>query len=313
MDLSNKVLWVITEGLKGTENPCLGVAQALGISPIIKQIQIKQPWKLFCPYLGFEQQNTFYPKLNEPWPDILITNGRKSLAAARYIKKESQGKTFTVHLQDPKIKAPFLDLIAAPKHDQVNTKNSIETLATPNLINQINMDQAKKDFPEFAKYTSPRVAVLIGGKSKAYDLPEQTTKTIIDQLQNLSASLLVTCSRRTGSKNSQMIIEALEKSENYIWDNIGKNPYIALLAWSDYILVTADSTSMISESCSTGKPVFIIDLPGGTKRIDRFHNNLISYGALKIFDGSLHNYKYEPPNDARKVAQEIKKLLKAFT
>ncbi|MDH5723789.1 MAG: mitochondrial fission ELM1 family protein, partial [Alphaproteobacteria bacterium] len=158
-----------------------------------------------------------------------------------------------------------------------------------------------------------RVAVLIGGKSKAYDMPESITKQLIKQLQNLDASLMVTCSRRTGQANTKLINQSLQSPNNFIWDGAGQNPYHAILAYADYILVTADSTSMISESCSTGKPVYMIDLPGGSKRISRFHNALLDHGCIRKFEGSLENFSYEPLNDAKKVAEEIKKRYSLFT
>lgn len=314
MTSNQKKLWIITEGLVGTENPCRGVAQALGAEPNIKRISLNQPWKTFCPYLGFETTGTFHPKLEPPWPDLLITNGRKALAAARYIKKQSDGKAITVHLQDPRVKAPFLDLIAAPAHDEVKAANAMETLATPNMITPELLENAKHDFSELGKLPSPKIAVLIGGRSKAYDIPENHVKTLTEQLKALNASLMVTCSRRTGEANTKLIHDALQQvPNNYIWDGEGPNPYHAMLALADFILVTADSTSMISESCTTGKPVYMVDLPGGSQRITRFHNTLMSHGALRKFEGNLEPFTYEPLDDAKKVAEEIKNRFNLFT
>jgi mitochondrial fission protein ELM1 len=106
--------WIITEGLAGTENQCLGVAEALGVTPEIKRVSLKQPWKLLSPYLGFEKAASFAPPLCGPWPDLLIASGRKSIAASRYIKKASGGKTFTVQIQDPRISLAHFDLVAVP-------------------------------------------------------------------------------------------------------------------------------------------------------------------------------------------------------
>ena len=313
MPTQQNKLWIITEGLIGTENPCKGVAQALGIETQIMRIGLNEPWRTLCPYLPFENHKSFTSPLSPPWPELLLTNGRKSLAAARYIKKKSNGKTITVHLQDPRIKAPFLDLIAAPAHDQVAHKNAIETLATPNLITQELLESAQSDFPELGNMPAPKVAVLIGGKSKAYNFPQAYVEKLIKQLTGLNASLMVTCSRRTGKDNTTLIHNALLGANNFIWDGKNKNPYHAMLSWADYILVTADSTSMISESCTTGKPVFMIDLPGGSKRINRFHENLITYGALRKFNGTLEDCTYEPLHDAKNIAEEIKKRFKVFT
>ncbi|PCI56142.1 MAG: hypothetical protein COB36_05005 [Alphaproteobacteria bacterium] len=303
--------WIITEGIAGTENQCIGVANALGLNPDIKRIALNEPWQSLSPYLGFEQKGSFTPTLTSPWPDLLITSGRKSIAAARYIKKMSQQKTILVHIQDPRISAKVFDLIAVPEHDPLRGDNVIVTKGSPNKITLDSINNAKADFPEFESLRSPRIAVLIGGTSKAYQMTRPITEKLANDLnhlnESLNASLMITCSRRTGAENQKILEAHLKNKANFFWDGQGKNPYLAMLGYADYILVTADSASMISESCTTGKPVYMIDLEGGAKRISAFHSNIMRHGALKPFNGTLESFTYEPLNDAQMVAKEIKK------
>ncbi|MGH1403416.1 MAG: mitochondrial fission ELM1 family protein [Alphaproteobacteria bacterium] len=305
--------WIITEGLIGTENQCIGVGQALGIPYDVKRISLKQPWKTLSPFLGLETQHSFTEPLTPPWPDLLITSGRKSIAASRYIKKQSSKKTFTLHIQDPRTSTDHFDLVAVPEHDPTRGDNVIVTRASPNKIASDLLHSAKQSFPLFENISSPRIAVLIGGKSKAYDMGEKTCTRIIEQLSALEGNLMITCSRRTGEENYKRFRDALDTPENFFWDGTGDNPYLGLLSWADYILVTADSASMISESCTTGKPVYMINLDGGATRIQNLHTNLIRDGVLKVFDGIIEPYSYEPLNDAQFVANEVKKHYEAFT
>ena len=305
--------WIITEGIAGTENQCIGVARALGLLPEMKRIQLNQPWKLLSPYLAFEREATFSTALTPPWPDLLITSGRKSIAASRYIKRKSGGKTFTVHIQDPRINPHCFDLLAVPAHDPTRGKNVIVTTAAPNKITPSALENAKHAFPRFADLKAPRIAVLIGGNSKAYQMNDRITENLVEKLRGLQGSLMITCSRRTGERNKNIILSNLATESNYIWDGFEDNPYLALLAWADFILVTADSVSMLSEGCSTGKPVYMIPLSGGTKRILALHNNLKKMGAMREFTGTLEKFSYEPLNDAKLVANEIKKRSKLFT
>jgi len=138
------------------------------------------------------------------------------------------------------------------------------------------------------------------------------TENLANALNTLDASLMITCSRRTGLENQAILETNLKNDTNYFWNGKDENPYMAFLGYADYILVTADSASMISESCTTGKPVYMIDLDGGAKRIKTLHSNLIKHGCLKKFDGILENYNYEPLNDATLVANEIKKRFGAL-
>ncbi len=302
--------WIITEGMAGTENQCLGVAEALRINPVIKQIKLGQPWKTLSPYLGFESKSTFSPALRSPWPDLLITSGRKSIAAARYIKKQSAGKTFTLHIQDPRVSPAGFDLVAVPEHDPTRGPNVITTLAAPNRITDEKLEAAKAAFSDFEKLPSPRVAVLIGGKSQAYDMSAATMTKLAGQLGALDAGLMITASRRTGAENEKILHETLKNSDAFIWDGSGDNPYMGMLAWADTILVTADSVSMLSEACTTGKPVYMIPLDGGGSRLDKLHTNLQQSGALRIFEGTLDHWTYEPLRDAEKIANELKERLR---
>ena len=305
--------WVITEGMAGTENQCLGIAKALNLPYEVKRISLTQPWKTLSPFIGFETERSFIPPLTEPWPDLVLASGRKSIAASRFIKKASRGKTFTVQIQDPRVSPKQFDLVAVPAHDSLRGDNVIVTQATPNKVTKELLGKAKQQFSNFGELKEPRVAVLIGGTSKAYTMTKETTQSLVQSLSKIDASLMITCSRRTGRENKILIESALTTDNNYVWDGTGENPYLGFLAWADYILVTADSASMISESCTTGKPVYMIDLEGGAKRISQLHQNLVEYGALRKFEGQLETFSYKPLNDSQKVAEEIKKRLKDFT
>ncbi|MEM9470159.1 MAG: mitochondrial fission ELM1 family protein, partial [Pseudomonadota bacterium] len=301
-------LWVITEGMAGTENQCLGVAQALGIQPEVKRIDLTFPWNVLSPFLGFEKAHSFTPTLKAPWPDLVIASGRKAIAACRFIKKQSKGKTKIVFLQDPRVKADEFDLVAVPHHDKLRGENVIVTDGAPNKINQKMLEEAKKEFsPAFSRMKSPRVAVLIGGNSKTHQLTEKTTKKLCDELNALDGSLMITASRRTGEENQKIIQNECDKPQNFIWNGNGNNPYLGMLAWADFILVTSDSTSMISDAATTGKPVHVIPLEGSSPKFDRFYSHLKSKNLIRDFEGKLENWDYTALNDSEKVAQAIKR------
>ncbi|MCB9983365.1 MAG: mitochondrial fission ELM1 family protein [Rhodospirillales bacterium] len=305
--------WVVTEGFAGTENQCLGVAEALGAQPEVKRIGLRQPWKALSPYLGFENAYTFTSALKAPWPDLLIASGRKSIAASRYIKKMSGGKIFTVQIQDPRVNPAQFDLIAVPAHDPTRGDNVIVTTSAPNRVTATRLEKAKEEFAAFDALPSPRIAVMIGGNSKAYRMDAIAMRKLVIKLSKLEGSLMVSASRRTGEEGLRILHETFDESDHFLWDGQGPNPYFGMLAWADIILVTADSASMLSESCSTGKPVYMVPLDARGKRvhprIDKLHENLRQSGCLRDFDGYLESWSYEPLHDADIVAQEIRKRM----
>ncbi|NCT41409.1 MAG: hypothetical protein GW778_07100 [Alphaproteobacteria bacterium] len=293
--------------MAGTQNQCVAVAEALGVSFETKQISLKEPWKSLSPFMGFERSYSFSPALHGPWPDLVIASGRKSIAASRYIKRMSKGKSFTVQIQDPRTDLRDFDLVAVPYHDPARGENVIVSDGAPNRVTQARLEAAMREFPQFGIMSSPRVAVLIGGSSKAYTMSEGVTNTLAAQLRGLDAQLMVTSSRRTGAKNEAILRRALPNA--YFYDGSGPNPYFAMLAAADYILVTADSASMISDACSSGKPTYMINLEGGHPRIDKLHNHLQDLGALRVFEGNLEDYSYAPLNDAEKISDAIRERI----
>lgn len=303
--------WIITEGMVGTENQCLAVAESLGLTPDIKRITLRQPWKLLSPWLKFEQSYTFVPALTPPWPDLVIASGRKAIAAARYIKKQSAGKSFTVFLQDPKISPHHFDLVAVPQHDSLRGENVIVTDGAPNRITPEKLEAAKSQFSSlFFKLPSPGVAVLIGGNSRTHQLTSDITEKLVNQLTALNAGLMITTSRRTEPQNQAFIEKALKNKENcYLWDGTGENPYFGMLSWADAIIVTSDSVSMLSDAASTGKPVYVVDLKGNSIRFKRFHDHFKSLGITRPFTGTIENWQYSPVADAQKIANVIKRKL----
>lgn len=297
--------WVVTEGIAGTENQCIGVAEALECDFEVKRISLNEPWKSLSPYLGFEQSWSFEPQLEAPWPELVLAAGRKAISAARYIKRKSPD-TLIAFIQDPRTPFHNFNLIAVPEHDPLRGDNVLVTQASPNRITPERLNRAKELFTGFSELPAPRIAVLIGGTSKAYKMTEDITRRLASDLERVDGSLMITCSRRTGEANEKILRAALDTDGHYFWDNVDDNPYMGMLAWADTILVTCDSASMISDACTTGKPVYMIDLDGGAKRINALHDNLIKAGILKRFTGLTEPYTYEPLNDAELIAEEIR-------
>ncbi len=310
------IVWIVTEGLAGTENQCLGITEAMGVTPVVKRISLRQPWKLLSPYLGFECASSFSPVLAPPWPDILITSGRKSIAVSRYIQKKSNGQTYTIQVQDPRINPRQFDLVIVPEHDPTRGDNVITSVATPNRITPEKLAVAKSDFAHlFSMMPSPRIAVLIGGSTKRHVFTKDETESLIQNLLPHD-SLMITTSRRTGEKNTDLLKTSLSKNNNYFYDTgapqSSPNPYMGMLAWADIILVTADSTSMVSESATTGKPVYVIPMKGLTQRQNQLIENLKKYGAIREFIGKIETWNYPPLSDSQKIAAIIRQKCGLF-
>jgi hypothetical protein len=66
---------------------------------------------------------------------------------------------------------------------------------------------------------------------------------------------------------------------------------------------------MISEAASTGKPVYVEALPGGSAKSSRFLDQLRNSGVVRDFSGSLAQYAYTPLDDTSKVLRRVREIL----
>ena len=309
--------WIITEGAVGMENQCRGLSEALGLEPVMKRVRPRRPWLLLpvdrWPF-AFRALGRGSDRLSAPWPDIVISCGRKSVPFSLAIKRASGGKTFTIHVQDPLIDSRAFDLVVAPDHDHVVGPNVVRTRGALHSVSRAKLAAAAGHFRErFAHLGRPYIAVLIGGPNGRFRFDTHVIAGIADRLAALSrrygASLLGTPSRRTGKANEAVLQDRLKDVPAYVWDGTGENPYLGLLALADYVIVTADSVSMVTEACATAKPVYVVELDGRSRRQARFHDDLATDGITRPFDGILETWAYEPIYDAERVASEVRRLL----
>jgi len=157
------------------------------------------------------------------------------------------------------------------------------------------------------------VAVLIGGNNGRFTLGRTEAQQIAVQLALLikteNVTIALTPSRRTDPEAIEVFKQVLTPLGSYVWDGVGDNPYLGLLACADFILVTTDSVSMISEAAATKVPVMIIPLPGKSKRISLFVESMQKENRVKWFDGQLKAWSTAPLDDTEEIVSKVKERL----
>ncbi len=311
--------WVITDGKPGMENQCVGLAEALGLETEIKRVSLRPPWRQLSPY--FRAFLRFAPasdcsEIAPPWPDLVIATGRQSVPVGLRVRRTSRGRSFLVQIQDPVIDPRHFDLVIVPAHDRVRGDNVIVTTGSMHRVTPAQLAEAgARHRARLAHLPEPRVAVLIGGDNAVYRLTPDRMRRLADQLAALARDhghgLMVTPSRRTGAANEAILRKALAGLPAEIWDGTGENPYFAYLGLADAVIATADSVNMVSEAASTGKPVHIVDLEGGSAKFAAFHQTMRDAGITRPFTGALERWSYTPPDDTRRAAEEIRRRMAA--
>jgi len=315
------IIWAISDGRAGIEAQAVGLAEAVArearVQGIEAAIEIKRvgwtgrvgrlPW-----WLNWFPRRWLTPQsdITAPWPDLWIAAGRATLPLSIRAKRWSGGKTYVVQIQDPRVPPQMFDLVIPPKHDRLSGDNILSITGSPHRVTVARLASEYEAFrAQLDDLPHPRVAVLLGGKSKAFDLPVERAAQMAHQIQipleQDGGSLLMTFSRRTPEPARALLTARLRHLPGMVWDGEGPNPYFAFLAAADYILVTEDSTNMATEAASTGKPVFILKMEGSSLKFRLFHEELERQGAARPYGGAFHGWTYEPVDETGRAAREV--------
>ncbi|WP_416899940.1 MAG: mitochondrial fission ELM1 family protein [Minwuia sp.] len=307
--------WVMSDGKAGMENQCLGLAEALGLAPVVKRVDIRQPWRSLPPQLWFSPLSALSPasdRLDPPWPDLLIATGRQTVALSVAIRRASQGRTFTVQIQNPTIAPDRFDLIAVPQHDRLTGANVVQTFGALNRIRQEAIETAAAAFaPTVEALPRPLIVVLLGGANKVFHMTDANVRDLGQKLKALAGEsgggLAITPSRRTEAGHVELLKAELE-GVPAVWHTEDRpNPYLGWMGLGDAFVVTSDSVNMVSEACGTGKPVYVHHLEGGNAKFARFHEAMRESGRTRVLDGHLADWTYGPLDDTATVAALVQR------
>ena len=310
--LSGTRAWIVTDGKAGDENQCVGIAETLGLDYELRRIPAHgvlgwtAPWGPIDPRQGPHRSRG---ALSGTAPDILIASGRRAVPYLRAMRRATGGRTFTAFLKDPRTGHDSADFIWVPDYDDLRGPNVFTTLTAPHLVTAARIAAARAaPDPRLAGLGKPRAAVLIGGNSRHLNYRKADMGRLLDDLRKLSASgcrLMVTVSRRTPGPLREAVRALVAETGGFLWDGTGENPYVAMLALADAIVVTSDSANMVSEAVSTGAPVLLFDLPRTYIRHRRMFAGLAIAGALRPFAGRLEALSYKPIDATPRIAAAL--------
>jgi mitochondrial fission protein ELM1 len=316
-------VWVLADERPGNANQALGVAEALGWPFEVRELRFGRLARLPNLILGHSLAGLTENSragLAPPWPDVVIAAGRRSAPVARWLK-ERHPQAFLVQLMWPGSAKGF-DLIAVPEHDRARAApNLIRTLGAPHRITAARLAEAGAAFaPLHADLPRPWIACLIGGSSRHGGFaPDDAARLAHDAIALAEArggSLLVVTSRRTGAACEQEVADGLAGSPHVLhrWSRSGDNPYLGVLGSADAILVTADSASMCTEACASGRPVLLwragMRVPG---KLERLHRRLEEDGHLQPIGAPWPGRMPPALRPAETVARAIRERLGTAT
>jgi uncharacterized protein len=266
-------VWLLLGDKPGDNAQVEAVVEALGWPCERKLLQWRQPYGTVKPRfrvtLGHVDPARSAP-LAPPWPDLVLTIGRRPSMAALWIKERSGGRTRLVLFGKPSGMMERFDLVVAGAEVQLPPGANLVPIRLPLMRpREADIEAAVARWRgRLEPLPRPLIAILVGGPT----VPFAFDACVSAKLCRLAAGIAatggtpyVTTSRRT----PQSVVEALrqqlpEAARLFEWTpGNADNPYLALLGQADGFIVTGDSVSMMAEVARARKPLAILDLPLG--------------------------------------------------
>ena len=306
---------LLTEGMHGMISQVEGLAKALELDFIHEKIELNNFWKLIPPKITPAQDFVFKNKIDKKF-DIVISCGRKSVIPSIFLKKKFKNQIMNIHIQDPKVSLNNFDFIVVPEHDGLEGKN---VLKSKGAIHYLRNDELNENIHYLKSKINKEkiVSLIVGGPNKYYDFDNSAIQEIFGKvLKNFISKdyqLIFIPSMRTPKR-------IIDLAKNYFNENqiiiteVDKKAYLSSLKLSDYIIVTCDSTSMISEAAMTGKPIYVAQMNPIKKnyRFKKFFELFKSLNITRDLEDTLEKWNYEKLNETDKISRYIKEQLKNY-
>ena len=301
---------LLTEGLHGMISQVEGLAKALDLEYFHEKIELHNFWKLIPPSLTPIKKYIFKNHIENEF-DIIISCGRKSVIPSIYLKKNSTKNIINIHIQNPKVSFNNFDYIIAPEHDGISGKNVISSKGALHYLTIKEIENSRGYIQNKINLKKDTLTLILGGPTKYYNYSTQNIKSIFSKIKNLmeknNLNLIVIPSNRTPKETVSLAKSELVKDTTII-ETVDKKAYLSALCLAKYIVVTCDSSSMISEAALTGKPVYVamIETNRNDKRFQDFRKLFENMNILRKLDDKLETWSYEKLDEANRIAKLIK-------
>lgn len=311
MDFSRKNILVLTDGSAGMISQVEGLASQFNSNFKSVKTKIIFPWSKIQPGFLPIFSWIFLNNLDLFMPDIIISCGRKSVFLSIYLKNKYKN-SINIHIQNPKTNLKKFNYIITPEHDGVNGNNVLNSIGALHKFNDNVFSKINKN--DFKIPSQNLISIIIGGSNNHYNFSNKEAECLANKLKkiiksNTKYNFLILYSRRTTQIIKNIIKEKLNNI-SIVWDDKNSNPYSFALKYSDYFIITSDSTSMISECACTGSPIYIFNLPFKRKslRFENFHNKFNKLNITKNLENVdiLNSWNYEILDESKRIASIIK-------
>ena len=304
---------LLTQGMHGMVSQVEGLAKALNLNYKHQEIKLKKFWNFIPPFLTpismsvLENQFIFDSK-------VVISCGRKSVIPSLALKKKYKEKIFTIHIQDPKVSLDKFDLIICPEHDNISGNNVIKTTGAIHYLSEKEISK-ENNYLKIDKENKKIIAFIIGGPNKYYTYSEKEIDFLFNKIKSIFTrdkyKLVVIPSYRTPPDIIKKAFNSFGHDHMVIKD-VDKKAYLSALSISDYIVVTCDSTSMISEAAITGKPIYVAQMNSSKNnlRFQKFFSQFKQLNIIKDLTDKIDLWSYSKLDEVNRISPLINEKIK---
>ncbi|MGE0658349.1 MAG: ELM1/GtrOC1 family putative glycosyltransferase [Reyranellaceae bacterium] len=274
-----KSVWLLLDDRPGHRTQVVGLGRDLGWPVEEKPLRFNSLERLPRFLLGATLR-TLEPEsrrlLQPPFPDLVIGMGRRIVPAARWIRRQSGGRSRIV-LIGRKVPndSSIVDLTVACAHfGQIPHPALFELVVPPTQVDAPALAAAREARPDpMAGLAAPHVLLLVGGPTSQHLFDEADASAMASAVSaatsELGGALAIVTSRRTPAACVAAMRRAAPSAHLHEWQP-GRvdNPYLSYLANADLIVATGESESMLAEAVAAARPLTIWPLrpkPPGRK------------------------------------------------
>ena len=273
--------WLLLGDKRGDNGQVEAVAAALGWPCERKNLVMKPRYQTAKPrfratldHLDLDRSDT----LAAPWPELIITSGRRPAMAALWVRAQSANRTRVVHIGKPSGAMHEFDLVVASGENHLPPLPNYLPIALPlmRVSTEAIKGEAERWRSPLAGLPRPLIALFIGGPTGPFRMSTREARALVAEvarIRDLGGTAYVVTSRRTPARVVKTLRARLAREVPFFaWPEDAPpegapsavdNPYRALLGTADGFVVTGDSISMLVEVAALGKPLAIFPLPTG--------------------------------------------------
>lgn len=266
-------VWLILGDKRGDNAQVEVIAEVLDWPCERKFVQMREPYVLGKPRVKPSLHHVDLARsdrLAPPWPDLVITIGRRPSMVALWVQEQSRGHTRIVLVGKPSGMMKRFDLVIAGAEAQLPPQPNVMPIGLPLMrVSEARIAEAAPLWaPRLTALPRPLIGVLVGGPTGPFVFDPSVAGRLLEEVRRIAeqgGTPYLSTSRRTPEAVVETLAAGLpEGARLFRWaPDVPDNPYLGLLAHADGFVVTGDSISMMVEIARLGKPLAIFDLPAG--------------------------------------------------